>query len=593
MGKIIAILIAALGLSLPTGVQAGPWTSLTTKYVLPSKPPLKPSPDLRTSACTQPTPYRWNGQCLACTNPSSSGLERTGYVRCDEGFCTNSGLVAFARIFGATGATVDVRDCATVPAPAPRETPATTQFGLGTEEYIIGTVAVPYEGQRLGSIKCDPGQVVVGMKLRADSVIRAITELGCKPINALGSTSVISKPAAAGFGNFSTLQHADVVAPVGRGLVGFDMRFTNTFEYDNRLGELVLLSPVRLDPTTGVAANEATKPGEDPGLVHFGTAEYPYAGYSGFPTNPWVRAMCPEKHLMTGVWVLYDNDSIKSVTPTCQRVYGPGESPVSVPAGRFGLAQGSEVGYLGGRNVSNAVIAGGPLNWLLQPYDMKCPENTVMTGWSVFPDYDGHINGVSQIYCQDINNVAGTCNSDSPAFTSVPPPPLTVATDDEPNTNPYPRDNDFGRQGCAMVGFEYKQQKARRHVRTPPQELPSDSQVVAEIHSLVSDRDQAQTIQGKNFGMGSNSQQCFPNNTFYNCNTTDWFNVRCPAGSFMVGVKGLHAGQGTTALAAYCREAVAGPWTEAADPAPGPAPLNVAPVLVNSPTLLKPSPLAR
>jgi len=588
MGKIIAILIAAFGLLLPLNTQAGPWTSLTTKYVLPSKPPLKPSPDLRTSACTHPTPYRWSGQCLACTNPSSDGLERTGYVRCDEGFCTNSGLVAFARVFGATGTTVDVRDCASVPAPAPRETAETTHFGLGTEEYVIGTVAATYPGQQLGSIKCDPGQVAVGMRMRADSVIRAITELVCKPINGLGSTSVISKPAAAGFGNFSTPHQTDVVAPVGHGLVGFDMRFTNSFEYDNRLGELVVLSPVRLDPATGVVANEPPNPEESPEQLKIGTADYPHAGNPSIPTNPWIRAKCPEKHLMTGVWVLYDNDSLKSVTPTCQRVYAPGEAIASVPEGRFGLSQGSEVGYLGGRNVSNAVIAGGP--YYVKPYafDMKCPEGAIMVGWRVRSDVDGYIDYFGQIYCQDIGSVAGSCTDGSAGFTSPPPGPLTVATyEPDYRASPYNAD-DLGRQGCAMVGFDYKQQKSRRHVRTLPYEQPPDTQVVAELHSLVSDRDQAQTIQGRNFGLGHGANHCWPQRSAYNCNTTDWWSVRCPTGSFMVGVKGLHAGQGMTALAAYCREAVEGPWTEASDPAPGPAALRVAPVQVDVPTLVKP-----
>ncbi len=567
MGIIIVILIAAVGLLLPIGVQAGPWTSLTTKYVLPSKPPLKPSPDLRTSACTQPTPYRWNGQCLACTNPSSAGLERTGYVRCDEGFCTNSGLVAIARIFGATGTTVDVRDCATVPAAAPREAAAPTHFGLGTDDYTIGAIAIPYEGQQLGTLQCDPGQVAVRVKAKADTIVRSVTGLDCKPINGLFQAAFTSKTPPTNFGNPAGTETSRM-APNGSALVGFDARYANTLEYDNRIAKLSVLSPVSLDPATGFVANESTDPGEDGGFSTYGTYES--------TNSPWVRAMCPDKFLMTGVWVVYDSDSVKSVTPTCKRVFAPGEPPASVPAGRFGLGRGSEVGYLGGRTVSNSAVVAAPPNAPGTWGDRKCPEGSVMTGWRVGSlSSFGDTVSVYGINCQDINLIVGDCDGDSPRL-------------GEPDRGPIQTYDDLGREGCAMVGFQYKQQKRNAAIYSYGVDYPRDSQVISELHSTLTNRDQTQSVlQGHNAGQGSGALNCWPHST-YNCNTTDWIDVRCPAGSFMVGVKQIEVPAGLANLGAYCRQVVQGPWTENSDPAPGPALLHVAPVQVDAPTLIKP-----
>lgn len=572
MKKITALVVFTLaGLSLSFPVWAGIWGSFPSKYKFkPKTTPqlrLQPGACSNNSECRSGSPYCWGGSCRSCTHPTvTEPLRNTGYVRCDEGFCTNSGAAAFAAIFGGAGEFQTI-DCGAVPPPPARETPQATRFGLGRDDYTIGTVAIPYEGQQLGTLQCDPGEVAVRVTARADTIVRSVTGLDCKPINGLPLTATHSKTPPSPLGNPGGTE-ATAMAPNGSALVGFEARWANTNEYDNRVANLKVLSPVRLNAATGVEANESTDPGEDAGVSTFGTFNA--------TNSPWVRSMCPDKQVMTGVWVVYDSDSVKSVTPTCKRVFAPGEAPSSVADGVSGLGKGSEVGYLGGRVVSNAGVAGNPFG----SEDTLCPEGSVMTGWLTSQHYYGQIDSVPRIYCQDINSISGDCTADSPRLAS----PAETVNLNLRNYSLHTDFNDFGLQGCAMVGFEYKLRKLRNVVYA---EQPPDSQVFAELHSILANRDQTQSgVQGHNVGRGPNGVDC--GQAFYNCNTSDWIPVRCPAGSFMVGVKGLAAGQSVTSLAAYCREAVEGPWTEATEPAPGSIFTNTRPGVLTTPIRLQP-----
>lgn len=554
--------LVALGLFAPVNAEANPWKELIIKYrnATPQQQ-LKLNPGVletvgscsQQSDCRSAAPHCWQGRCRTCSNPTvTEDLRETGYVRCDEGFCTNSGIVAFAAIFGGRGESQAI-DCAEASASN------ITNFRLGADEYTIGSVAVSYPGQQLASLKCDPGEVATGIKVIADTVIRSITELDCKPVNRLALRAYNRKTPPSPLGNPSGTE-TQTLAPKGSALVGFHLQYVNELEIDNRVGILTVLH--RSQNT------ESDVAGEDPNapLFTFGPKDDPrYTRPPSFGYPPIVHAVCPEKYVMTGVRVLYDGDSVKSATPTCQRVLAPEDELATVPEGRYGLGSGSQVGYLGGRTVSNASVYG-----YHYPPSM-CPPGQVMTGWVWRVPYD--YPRLSSLRCKPIEEVNGDCTDRSPVLTSTE---VILPRGHRSGSGEAPDGVDMvGREGCAMVGYEYKDQKFGGSVSF------STSQIISEIHSLLADRNQIGAgMKGYNFGMGSNASNCWPH-TLFNCNTTDWIQVRCPPGSFMVGIDVMGFTDTPTKLGAYCRQVVEGPWTEGivttSSPPPPPATAPVKP----------------
>ena len=138
---LILLFLLSLLLSSPAG--AGTWLGIDLKTT-PYRKQLKPLPVVSANVCSQQSQcsggtYCWQGQCRGCTNPVvTPELQRTGYVRCNEGYCHNAGAAVLATIFTGRVIEATVVDCAEVPPPPPRDTGRIVS-SCGTDSHNAAT----------------------------------------------------------------------------------------------------------------------------------------------------------------------------------------------------------------------------------------------------------------------------------------------------------------------------------------------------------------------------------------------------------------------------------------------------------------------